>query len=137
MEYTQTLYWEFNENLQALELMEQYGNTSQYLDIIHDLTNIYHIMHAWSFDRDAAAKLVGTIYIKNYEFYKVIRNIPGMVEVPFVKAPDHILISNLSVQLCYLKDKLQKMTENKNADMLTQHTCTLLFNMIENTPYAS
>lgn len=117
--------------------MEQYGNTSQYLDIIHDLTNIYHIMHAWSFDRDAAAKLVGTIYIKNYEFYKVIRNIPGMVEVPFVKAPDHILISNLSVQLCYLKDKLQKMTENKNADMLTQHTCTLLFNMIENTPYAS
>ena len=95
MDYTQTLNTELNENIQALELMFNYGNVSQYLDVIHDLMNIHHLLHSWTFDRDAAAELIGSVYIKYYDFYKEIRNIPGVITLPFAKAPDHILISNL------------------------------------------
>lgn len=137
MDYTQTYNMEFNENLQALELMQNYGNTSKYLDVIHDIMNVHHMLHSFSFDREEAAELVGSIYVKNFEFYKEIRSIPGVIALPFSKAPDHILISNLSLQLCYLKNKLQQMSQNSGADILTLHTCSLLFDLIENAPYAS
>lgn len=137
MDYTQTLNTELNENIQALELMFNYGNVSQYLDVIHDLMNIHHLLHSWTFDRDAAAELIGSVYMKYYDFYKEIRNIPGVITLPFAKAPDHILISNLSLQLCYLKDKLHRMTENSDTDILTLRTCSMVLDMIENAPYAS
>lgn len=137
MDYTQTLNTELNENIQALELMFNYGNVSQYLDVIHDLMNIHHLLHFWTFDRDAAAELIGSVYMKYYDFYKEIRNIPGVITLPFAKAPDHILISNLSLLLCYLKDKLRRMTENSDTDILTLRTCSMVLDMIENAPYAS
>ena len=94
-------------------------------------------MHSWTFDRDAAAELIGSAYIKYFEFYKEIRSLPGIITLPFAKAPDHILISNLSVQLCFLMDRLRRMSENNCTDILTLRTCSLLVDMIENEPYAS
>lgn len=137
MNYTQTLNSELNESVQALELQRSYGNVAKYLDIIHDLMNIHHLLQAWSFDRSSAAKLIGSIYVKNYDFYKEIRSIPGVIRLPFSKAPDHVLISNLSLQLCYLKEKLRNMSENECTDILTIHTCNLLFDMFEHEQYAS
>ncbi len=137
MNYTQTLNTELNESIQALELQCNYGNAAKYLDIIHDLMNIHHLLQSWSFDRGAAAELIGAVYIKNYDFYKKIRSIPGVIRLPFSKAPDHVLISNLSLQLCFLKEKLRNMSENECTDILIIHTCTLLLDMIEHERYAS
>ncbi len=69
MNYAQTLNSELNESLQALELQRRYGNVAKYLDIIHDLMNIHHLLQAWSFDcRFPKLRIMYSyqIYLYNY-----------------------------------------------------------------------
>lgn len=118
------------ENLKALELLQGFSDVADCVSLIHHVLAIHDLLSDEVFDRIAAEQLIVRVYEDNMEFYRDIRDVPGIISLPFCDAPRGILIYNLTIQLAYLKGRLENIVNAASTDLLTRRTGTLVLRFI-------